>query len=104
MAIKVVWTQFAEDKLFDIFEYYKEVAGLKVATTLVNGITDQTISLQKNAFLGAKEDLLKSRKEAFRYLIFKNYKIIYWYNSKSEIIYIAHVFDCRQNPTQIAEF
>lgn len=31
MGLTVYWTQFAEDKLDDIFEYYKFKAGIKVA-------------------------------------------------------------------------
>jgi hypothetical protein len=34
--------------------------------------------------------------EDFRYLVESNYKIIYW--KEDEIITIASVFDCRQNP------
>jgi len=31
MALTVLWTQFAQDKLQDIFEYYKLKANFKVA-------------------------------------------------------------------------
>jgi hypothetical protein len=37
--------------------------------------------------------------EDFRYLVESNYKIIYW--KEDEIITIASVFDCRQNPEKI---
>ena len=38
MELTVYWTQFAEDKLTDIFEYYKYNAGVRVAQNLINGI------------------------------------------------------------------
>lgn len=40
MGLTVYWTQLAENKLEDIFEYYKFKAGLRVAQTLVTGIID----------------------------------------------------------------
>ena len=54
MGLTVYWTQFAEDKLNDIFEYCKFKAGIKVAQTLVNGIIDVSLTLEFNAYGGQK--------------------------------------------------
>ena len=80
MGLIVYWTQIAEDKLDDIFYYYKLKASLNVAQNLVNGIVDTTIDLNKNPQIGQREILLKDRFQEFRYLIYKNYKIIYGYH------------------------
>lgn len=40
MGLKVYWLQFAEDKLNDIYSYYKVKAGKEVALKLVTGIVD----------------------------------------------------------------
>jgi len=101
MGLTVYWTQFAEDKLNDIFEYYKFKAGIKVAQTLVNEIIDISLTLEFNAFGGQKEELLSERPENFRYLIFKNYKIIYWIEEERQIIYVSTLFDTRQNPEKL---
>lgn len=101
MGLTVYWTQFAEDKLNDIFEYYKFKAGIKVAQTLVNEIIDISLTLEFNAFGGQKEELLSERPENFRYLIFKNYKIIYWIEEERQIIYVSTLFDTRQNPKNL---
>jgi len=101
MALIVYWTQIAEDKLDDIFYYYKLKASLKVAQNLINGIVDTTIDLNKNPQIGQREILLKDRFQEFRYLIYKNYKIIYWINENKNRIEIVNVFDCRQNPITI---
>jgi len=77
MELEVYWTQFAEDKLTDIFEYYHYNAGVKVAQNLVNGIIDESLKLRTNSFIGQKEDLLLNRVQEYRYLVFNNYKIIY---------------------------
>jgi plasmid stabilization system protein ParE len=101
MELEVYWTQFAEDKLTDIFEYYNFNAGVKVAQKLVNGIIDESLKLSKNPFIGQKEDLLIDRIQEYRYLVFKNYKIIYWIDEINKMILVSHVFDTRQNPIKI---
>ena len=102
MGLTIYWTQLAQDKLDDIFEYYKFKAGIRVAKTLVNGIIDSSISLEINAYGGQKEELLSERLQDFRYLIFKNYKIIYWIDEDKQIVYVSNIFDTRQNPQKLA--
>ena len=101
MGLIVYWTQIAEDKLDDIFYYYKLKVSLNVAQNLVNGIVDTTIDLNKNPQIGHREILLKDRFQEFRYLIYKNYKIIYWINENKNRIEIVNVFDTRQNPDKL---
>ena len=36
MDLEVFWAQLAEDKLFDIFTFYKQKASEKVATKIIN--------------------------------------------------------------------
>ena len=50
MGLTVYWTQFAENKLEDIFNYYETKASIPIALKLVTGIVDKTIGLNKNAF------------------------------------------------------
>ena len=77
MELEIFWSQLAEDKLKDIFDYYKVKAGLKIARKIVNQIIDKTIDLDQNPKIGQIEDLLNHKKFEFRYLISTNYKIIY---------------------------
>ncbi len=101
MDLVIYWTNFAENKLKGIFDYYKNTVSLTLAQKLVNEIVEKTISLEKNPQIGQKEELLRERPQEFRYLIFQNYKIIYWINTKLNRIEIVNVFDCRQNPIEI---
>lgn len=103
MAIKIFWTDFSKEQLRDIFDYYKLKAGVQVAQNLVTGIVKKTnvLKLQKEA--GQKEELLLTRKENFRYIIHKNYKIIYWFNEEKDRIEISDVFDTRQNPIKMID-
>lgn len=103
MGLNVLWTRFAENKIEDIFKYYRKKAGLKVAKKLINGIIDSTSELRKSPFIGQIESELIDRPQKFRYLVFKNYKVIYWINENNRTIEIANVFDCRQNPTKMSE-
>jgi len=43
-----------------------------------------------------------SRNREYRYLVYKNYKIIYWINTAKNRIDIIDVFDTRQNPVKIS--
>ena len=103
MGLKIFWTQFAEDKLQDIFYYYKEKAGIKTARKIINEIIDKTINLDESPKIGQIEEFLQDRPQEFRYLVSTNYKIIYYINLETERIIIANVFDARQNPDKLVE-
>lgn len=104
MELTIYWTQFAENKLEDIFFYYKEKASIRIAKLLIFEIIDKTQELKKNPFIGQRETLLGQRKEEFRYLVYKSYKVIYWINQKKRQVEIVNLFDCRQNPEKMIEF
>jgi plasmid stabilization system protein ParE len=103
MALEIFWLEFAESKLEAIFQFYKDRVNVAFSQKLVNDIVDATIKLQKHPELGQIELNLEHRKEQFRYIVHKNYKIVYWINAIENRIEIAHVFDTRQNPTKIGE-
>lgn len=71
---------------------------------MVNEIINETLILKYQPQVGQIEELLKSKKEEFRYLVYKNYKIIYWINYKKHQIEIIDVFDIRQNPVKIERY
>lgn len=99
MAIKVLWTDTAEQQLLEIFNYYTETVSINVAKKIVDEIVDETIYLEKHPNAGQEEILLKKRKFSYRYIVKGNYKIIYWI--EGEVVNIATVFDCRQNPKKL---
>ena len=84
-----------------IFDYYNEQASFQIAKKITDGIFRATLKLKKQPGIGQIEELLIQRKERFRYLVYKNYKIIYWVNSEQNLIEINDVFDTRQNPLKI---
>lgn len=101
MELEIYWTDFSKKELKNIFNYYKEKASLNVAKTLVIGITTEVKKLKKQPTIGQEEELLKNDPREFRYLVYKNYKIIYWVSNEKNTAEIFDVFDTRQNPIKI---
>jgi len=101
MELKIKWTDFSKKELKNIFKYYKEKTSVNVAKKIVNGIAKETLKLKNHPYIGQYEELLKSDKREFRYLVYKNYKIIYLVSIEKNIIEIYDVFDTRQNPIKM---
>ncbi|MDP2891072.1 MAG: type II toxin-antitoxin system RelE/ParE family toxin [Bacteroidota bacterium] len=101
MGLKIYWTDFSKSELHQIFDYYKETASLRIARKLVLEITKAVLKLKEQPNIGQKEKLLLNRKEEFRYLVCKNYKVLYWLNESENRIEITDIFDTRQNPSKI---
>lgn len=101
MNFKIIWSDFSETQLDEIFEYYEKKASVRVATKIVTEIIEESEKLIKASFIGQEEELLKEREILYRYLVFKNYKLIYSVDEENEFIKIADVFDTRQNPPKM---
>lgn len=101
MDFKIIWSEFSETQLDEIYEYYERKASSGVATKIITGIVNESEKLIKANFIGQEEELLKERKIQYRYLVFNNYKIIYSVDEQNGFIKIADVFDTRQNPPKL---
>ena len=101
MVLKIIWSEFAVTQLDEIYNYYEKRAGTKVAKRLVKEIINEPKKLVKSPLIGQKEELLEQRETEYRYLIFKNYKLIYSTDYQNGFIKIADVFDTRQNPIKL---
>ena len=99
MEIRIEWSELSEKQLKDIFDYYSFEVSSGVARKIINRIIDRVSILESNPLAGPKEELLNDYPEDYKYLVESNYKIIYW--KKGNLITIASVFDCRQNPEKI---
>jgi toxin ParE1/3/4 len=97
MGLTIYWTDFSENELQNIFLHYQEKASIRLATEITESIVNETNILKKNPYIGQIEDTLIDRTKEFRYLIYTNYKIIYWINLDQSQIEIWDVFDCRQD-------
>lgn len=84
----------------NIYILQKKV-GIRVAKNLVSSIIKEPDQLIKNPQIGQVEELLQDRNTTYRYLVYKNYKIIYSVNQEQGLLQIADVFDTRQNPPKL---
>ena len=75
MGLKIYWTEFSEKELENIFKYHRKKAGYRIARKLIDGIYNETLKLRKQPEIGQAEELLKGRKQNFRYLVYKSYKV-----------------------------
>lgn len=101
MGLEVYWTEFSERELEKIFDYYNRKASYSIAKKLSDGIYNEALKLEQQPEMGQIEELLKNRKQQFRYLVYKSYKIIYWINNSESKNEIIDVFNTRQNPLKI---
>lgn len=101
MEIRIEWSELSLRQLNEIYDYYSLNASPILAKKIVNRIAERVEILIDNPYLGPREELLNEMPEGFRYLVESNYKIIYWL--AKEVITIASVFDCRQNPVKIVK-
>jgi toxin ParE1/3/4 len=101
MKLKIVWSQFAENEIDKIYDYYVQKAGIKVAKKIIEEIISEPNKLINNIFSTQVEDLLLDRENNYLYLTCKNYKIIYSIDEEKKLVQISDVFDTRQNPVKI---
>ena len=101
MTFKIIWSEFAESQLDEIYDYYQKKANHRIAKKLLKGIINEPKKLVNAPLIGQEEVLLKQREIHYRYLVFKNYKLIYSVDIENGFIKIADVFDTRQNPSKI---
>jgi toxin ParE1/3/4 len=101
MKLKIVWSQFAENEIVKIYDYYLQKAGIRVAKKIIQEIISEPNKLISNNLSTQVEELLLDRENGYHYLVCKNYKIIYSINRENKQIQIADVFDTRQNPVKL---
>jgi toxin ParE1/3/4 len=101
MSYRVIWSDFSVLQLDTIFDYYIENASRRVATNLISKIISKPSEIIHDPYIAQREDLLIGRKEEYRYLVCKNYKIIFAIDADQKLIKVSDVFDTRQNPTKM---
>ena len=99
MVRKILWTDTAKMSLKLIFNYHKKNTNSSVAHKIRRQIFNDVKLIATGLFLCTKEPLLSDFETEYRFLIFKNYKIIYFIDKDSVIISL--IFDTRQNPQKL---
>ena len=96
--MKVIWTELAKFQLKEVHQYYKEVAGKKIANSIKKKIFDKTSQFVKHPEIGQQELNLVVAPLGYRYLVCGNYKILYRFNKEEKISVNVAIFDARQHP------
>ncbi len=74
----IFWTNESRNRLKDIYDYFSLNVSEKTAKKLINDIIEYSEKLASSPGIGPKEILLNSRTHNYQYLLFGNYKFIYW--------------------------
>lgn len=98
--MRILWSQFAIDRLKEIFEYYAEHVNKRIAHRIRTKILSASKYLEKHPESGQIEENLKSLKFTYRYVLVSNYKIIYRIVDGDTIL-INDVFDVRRDPDKM---
>jgi len=65
--VEIIWSEFAEIQLDEIFDFYGEEANVVIALKLVRNIILETEKLRDSPYIGQKEWRLNERKIIYRY-------------------------------------
>lgn len=101
MDLKIFWTDFAKSELKNIFIFYFDQAGYRIAKAETKKIAKATLQLRNHPETGQIEETLKIRNHEFRYLVHQSFKIIYRINWDENQVEIVDVFHTSQNPKKL---
>ena len=98
--MKIFILPLAMQRMEEIYDYifqFNAIAAIRV----YNDILDIIEKLESFPLLGHVEQQLADCGKIFRSLDIKKYKIIYYIEDAENAIYVATVWDCRQNPSKL---
>jgi len=85
------------EEIYDYFFQFSEI----VAVNIYNEILDKIEMLEQFPFMGLVEQQFDDCGKVFRSFVVKNYKIVYYIEESENKIFVATVWDCRQNPNKL---
>jgi toxin ParE1/3/4 len=98
--MKVILSELAEYDISQIFDYYFENAGVKVARQERSKIVNRIKILKDFPLIGRKEENEKVIDSDCRYLVQGNYKILY--EVEENRIVILTIFNTIQDPSKMS--
>ena len=91
-------TRFGLEQIKFIYSYYNNNVSTKIARQIKAKIISCIKTLKEIEVEWEADEFLVYLNKNHRRLICGNYKIVYYYNSQQNIIYVTDVFDSRQDP------
>lgn len=99
--LKIVWTDQAKESLQIIIQYYREYSD-QSAKAFAKRVLNKTKSLAQFPGIGPVQEFPSVRRHTYRFLIEGNFKILYYL--QENLVFIADVFDTRQDPEKMGQF
>lgn len=100
--MNIEWSKEAEDSFNDIVDWYLTHMGWHSAEKFMNAIEERINLLYNNPYLGPKEESLADKQKPYRSLWDgKHCKIIYYLEETNNVIYIAYIWGCSQDPNKL---
>jgi plasmid stabilization system protein ParE len=88
------------DEIYDYIHFFSELAAVRI----YNNILDEIGKLELFPRMAPVEPLLADCGKIFRSLVvMKCYKVVYYIEETENAIYVATVWDCRQNPDNLGK-
>ena len=75
--MKILWSDTAKFQLKEIYDYYKEVAGVKMSKSIKEKLIKKPGKLLKYPEMGQVEDNPMVKGKIFRYLVEGHHKLVY---------------------------
>lgn len=97
--MKVLITDFAKRQLSDIYDYYRMQGYGKYGRSIRKEVIEKALSLRDFPDMGALEPNLLELDLGHRYVVVKNYKLIY--RHLADTIVVTDIFDTRRDPTEM---
>jgi plasmid stabilization system protein ParE len=99
--MEIVWSLLAKAQLYEICQYYQQVASKKVAQSIRSKIFEKVKKLSKYPEIGPQELNPLVKPMRYWYLISRNIEIIYKVFEKEKTVLVSSLFDTRQNPNDL---
>ena len=102
--MKVVLLPKALSRLDEIFDWIKTTNNENAAARIYNLILDELEILESQPRIAPIEPSLEDFPMQFRSLVIKKkYKAIYYIEELINVVYVATIWDCRQNTEKLTE-
>ncbi len=95
---RVVWTEHAQIKFKYAYNYYLGYSE-RSAKSFRTRFFEKIEKLEYFSGIGPIQEFEGSKAHEYRFLLERNYKIIYWISGNT--VYLMDVFDTRQNPEKL---
>jgi plasmid stabilization system protein ParE len=102
--MKVILLPKALSRLDEIFDWIKITNNENSAAKVYNSILDELEVLERQPKMAAIESILEDLPKQFRSLIVnRKYKAVYYIEEQKDTVFVATIWDCRQNPDNLTK-